>query len=87
MDNKLKTISFDKFDQVGNYTFYVEITDKNGMVSLNSVEKHLAVTVTDPPIITGLVITDPDEEEELNSSYEKEEIKLIANKKPEAGGE
>ncbi|TYC85784.1 leucine-rich repeat protein [Acetobacterium wieringae] len=87
VDNKLKTISFDKFDQVGNYTFYVEITDKNGMVSLNSVEKHLAVTVTDPPIITGLVITDPDEEEELNSSYEKEEIKLIANKKPEAGGE
>jgi hypothetical protein len=87
VDNKLKTISFDKFDQAGNYTFYVEITDKNDIVSLNSVEKHLAVPVTDPPIITGLAITDPDEEEPLTSSYEKEEIKLTATNDPEAGGE
>lgn len=86
VDNKLKTISF-KLEEAGNYTFYVKITDKNDMDSLNSFEKVLVLPVTDPPIITGLAIIDPDEEEPLTSSYEKEEIKLTATKDPEAGGE
>ncbi|MBC3899264.1 leucine-rich repeat protein [Acetobacterium malicum] len=88
-DNKLKTISF-KLEEAGNYTFYVKITDKNDMDCLNSDEKALTLAVTDPPIITGLAITDPEAEEprtSLTSSYENKKINLTATNNPEAGGE
>ncbi len=88
VDKTQKTISFDQFDEAGTYTFYVEITDKNGAVSLNTVEKALTVTVTDPPVITGLAVTDFETEEPLNtSSYQKQKISLTATNKPEAGGD
>lgn len=86
VDNKLKTIDF-ALNEAGNYTFYVEITDKNGEVSLNTVEKSLLVSVTDPPIITDLMITYPDLDDSLSSSYINEEIVLTATNKAEAGGE
>ncbi|OFV69852.1 leucine-rich repeat protein [Acetobacterium wieringae] len=85
----LKSIDF-SLTEAGNYTFFVEITDKNGAVSLNTIEKTLALTVTDPPIITGLTVTDPEAEEpqpSLTSSYVKEAINLTATKKTGAGGD
>lgn len=86
VDNKLKTIDF-PLNEAGNYTFYVEITDKNGEVSLNTVEKPLTLAVTDPPIITGLAVTDPELAESLTSSYVNQEIALTAANKAGAGGE
>ncbi|PKM75531.1 MAG: hypothetical protein CVU92_00885 [Firmicutes bacterium HGW-Firmicutes-17] len=86
VDNKLKTIDF-PLDQAGNYTFYVEITDKNDEVSLNTVSKALALSVTDPPIITGLAVTDPETDKTLTNCYINNEIALTATNKAEAGGE
>lgn len=86
VDNKLKTIDF-PLNQAGNYTFYVEITDKNDEVSLNTVSKALALAVTDPPIITGLAVTDPKTLKTLTSSYVNEKIALTVANKAGAGGE
>lgn len=86
VDTKLKSIDL-QLKEAGNYTFYVEITDKNGAVSLNSAEKALELTVTDPPIITGLAVTDPKAEKPLTSSYVNEEINLTATKKTGAGSD
>jgi len=86
VDNKLKTIDF-PLNEAGNYTFYVEITDKNGEVSLNTVEKALTIMVTDPPILTDLVVTYPGLAEPLTSSYVNQEIALTAANKAGAGGE
>jgi len=86
VNNKLKTIDF-LLNKAGNYTFYVEITDKNGEVSLNTFEKALTLAVTDPPIVTGLAVTYPELAEPLSSSYVNQEIALTAAKKAGAGGE
>lgn len=85
-DMKQKSIDF-QLQEAGTYTFYVEISDKNGEVSLNTVEKTLVLTATDPPIITGLAVTDPETAETLTSSYVNEEINLSATKKIGAGGD
>lgn len=86
VDNKLRTIDF-PLDEAGNYTFYVEITDKNGEVNLNTIEKALTLAVTDPPIVTGLAVTYPELAEPLTSSYVNQEIALTATNKTGAGGE
>ncbi|MEO1815848.1 MAG: PKD domain-containing protein [Acetobacterium sp.] len=76
IDAKLKTIS-QKLGEAGEYTFYVEITDKNGTVSTNGLDKKIVVNVTDPPIITGLTVTDADDAK-VTSSYAGEKITLTA---------
>ncbi|OXS25262.1 MAG: hypothetical protein BI182_05895 [Acetobacterium sp. MES1] len=76
-DPKSKTVS--QKLAAGEYTFYVEITDKNGEPSKNGMDKKMVVKVTAPPIITGLKVTDPaDATKELTSSYAGDTITLTA---------
>lgn len=76
-DAKSKTVS-PKLENAGDYTFYVVITDKNGNVSTNGMDKTIVVTVTAPPIIDSLKVTDP---ADATSSYAGEAITLTATPK------
>lgn len=79
-DPKSKTVVSQKL-AAGEYTFYVEITDKNGEPSKNGtdVDKIKVVKVDDPPIITGLTVTDQGAPpNELSSSYAGDTIILTA---------
>lgn len=85
-DPKSKTVVSQKL-AAGEYTFYVEITDKNGEPSKNGVDvdKIKVVKVDDPPIITGLTVTDEadptDPKKELSSAYNGDTITLTATPK------
>jgi len=75
-DARLKTVS-QKLVAAGNYTFYVKITDKNGNFSNNGMDKKIVVTVTAPPIINSLEVTDSDHRN-VTSSYYGDPITLTA---------
>lgn len=77
VDSKLKTIDY-KLIKDGIYTFYVVITDKNeGDYSENEVAKKIVVTVTDPPIVDSLEVTDS-ADAKVTSSYAGDAITLTA---------